>query len=61
MARERKVVKEVKIKLTLRQAAEQALGDLMLWTKGHTSNCQCLTCKDSIPDLKQALKEKDGS
>jgi len=43
------------IVLSLHDAAEQALWDLQQWVKDHKQGCDCYTCNESIPDLKQAL------
>jgi hypothetical protein len=50
-----KVLEEEIIVLTLPQAAEQALWDLRQWTKDHPADCECFTCRDTIPDLIRAL------
>jgi hypothetical protein len=51
-----KVSEEI-VRLTLPQAAEQALWDLRQWTKDHAKDCECFTCRESIPDLSTALGE----
>lgn len=49
--------KEPDYKMTLEDAARQALWDLQQWVKDHPPNCECFTCGESIPDLKHMLPE----
>jgi hypothetical protein len=48
-------LEEPVIVLSLTDAAHQALWDLRQWVKDHPKDCECYTCKDSIPDLVKAL------
>jgi len=42
-------------KLSLFEAAEQALWDLKQWVNDHPADCRCYTCGDTIPDLRRSL------
>jgi hypothetical protein len=46
-------------KMTLEDAARQALWDLKEWVKDHPTDCECFTCRESIPDLEETLTEPE--
>lgn len=45
--------------MSLEEAAAQALWDLQQWVKDHLPLCDCFTCMESIPDLKNVLPQDE--